>query len=352
MKKAFYESFYWLRVAVVGLVVGLGVQFTQAWVAAPTGAPNNNVQGPVTTGSNSQEKSGSLTVNNHLTVKNGTSGYPYIYLNRNGNIQALVGTGAYLYHRSANSDYTGMVFQDKESTMYGRVYGSGNGAYFGLLDGDNHWSYLAAKDNYTQFRINNSAIMTMRSNGNVGIGTTSPSEKLYVSGNIKASGSVCNGSGKCIGSGGGDNLGNHTATQNLNMNNRKVTRVATPTSGTDAANKAYVDARVGGINPSADVRLAMGPGFSTYSTNSRERSRSITCASDEIMTGCFWYASGNRQMQTAFTGDNSAYSGTWWAVTYANGLNKNQCILRAYRVYSEWPLNGSLYPVARCVRVQ
>lgn len=38
-----------------------------------------------------------------------------------------------------------------------------------------------------------------------------------------------------------DNLGNHTATQNLNMANRKIVSLAGPTAGTDAATKAYVD---------------------------------------------------------------------------------------------------------------
>jgi len=46
--------------------------------------------------------------------------------------------------------------------------------------------------------------MRINENGNVGIGTTSPSEKLEVSGNIEASGSICaNGGADCIGGGSG-----------------------------------------------------------------------------------------------------------------------------------------------------
>ena len=44
----------------------------------------------------------------------------------------------------------------------------------------------------------------------------------------------------------GDDLGNHIATQNLNLNNNKIINLATPTSNTDAATKAYVDAQGAG----------------------------------------------------------------------------------------------------------
>lgn len=50
----------------------------------------------------------------------------------------------------------------------------------------------------------------------VGIGTTSPNDKLNVIGNIRATGAICDNTG-CIGAV-GDNLGDHTATQNINLN--------------------------------------------------------------------------------------------------------------------------------------
>ena len=40
---------------------------------------------------------------------------------------------------------------------------------------------------------------------------------------------------------GSDNLGNHEATTDLDMNDNSIKNVATPVDGTDAANKAYVD---------------------------------------------------------------------------------------------------------------
>lgn len=41
--------------------------------------------------------------------------------------------------------------------------------------------------------------------------------------------------------GGGDNLGNHTATSNLNMGTRKITNLGAPTVNADATTKKYVD---------------------------------------------------------------------------------------------------------------
>jgi len=101
--------------------------------------------------------------------------------------QSLYGNNASaLYFDSNSSDYTQVILRDAEDEKYGHVYGSGNGVNFGLLDGDGHWGYLQAKDNYTQFRINNEGKMIIRANGNVGIGITVPTDKLAVNGNIRS----------------------------------------------------------------------------------------------------------------------------------------------------------------------
>ncbi len=48
--------------------------------------------------------------------------------------------------------------------------------------------------------ITASGNISMTQSGNVGIGTTSPSQKLEVNGNIISSGDICNGGGKCLSS--------------------------------------------------------------------------------------------------------------------------------------------------------
>lgn len=91
-----------------------------------------------------------------------------------------------LYYNSNHSTITQLIMRDVEGTTYGRLHGSGDGVNFGLLDGDGNWSYLAAKDSYTAFLINNSEKMRITTAGNVGIGTTTPAQKLDVVGTVQA----------------------------------------------------------------------------------------------------------------------------------------------------------------------
>lgn len=130
-----HKSVYWLKVISLGLLLGLGIQFTQAWTNPAAAPPGGSVSGPLTTGNGDQTKSG------------------------------------------------------------GDIYLSGAGSL------------------YAGFKV--------------------------------AAPWICVGSDcrSAWPSQGGDNLGNHTATADLNMNSKKITNVATPTVGTDGANKNYVDAR-------------------------------------------------------------------------------------------------------------
>jgi hypothetical protein len=65
------QATYWLGVIAVGLTVGLGIQFAQAWTNPPAGAPDGNVAGPITTGGD-QTKAGRLG----LQGQSASSGYP------------------------------------------------------------------------------------------------------------------------------------------------------------------------------------------------------------------------------------------------------------------------------------
>lgn len=100
-----------------------------------------------------------------------------------GPTQYLYAVNEAAFHfRSDHSESMQLVFKDKENATYGRVVGSANGADFGLMDGDSNWSMRIAKDNYTSFNINNIEKMRIKHNGNVGIGTTNPTNKLHVNG--------------------------------------------------------------------------------------------------------------------------------------------------------------------------
>lgn len=59
---------YWAQVIVLGLVVGLGLQFAQAWTAPTATAPGGNVTGPITTSGDTQTKAGRLNIGGVFTA--------------------------------------------------------------------------------------------------------------------------------------------------------------------------------------------------------------------------------------------------------------------------------------------
>ncbi len=61
------KATYWLKVVSLGLVLGLGLQFAQAWTAPTVAPPGGNVSGPVTLGVGAQYKAGKLGVNSNIT---------------------------------------------------------------------------------------------------------------------------------------------------------------------------------------------------------------------------------------------------------------------------------------------
>lgn len=63
MKTKFAKQItYWLGVAAIGLIVGVGIQFVRAWVEPTVAPPGGNIGAPITVGDSSQRKTGSLSI--------------------------------------------------------------------------------------------------------------------------------------------------------------------------------------------------------------------------------------------------------------------------------------------------
>jgi hypothetical protein len=76
------KSVYWLKVISLGLILGLGIQFAQAWTSPTLPPPGGNVSGPITTSATAQYKTGMLGINSTTTPVNalevGGGGNAYI----------------------------------------------------------------------------------------------------------------------------------------------------------------------------------------------------------------------------------------------------------------------------------
>ena len=77
-----HKSVYWLKVISLGLILGLGIQFAEAWTPPGAAPPGGNVSGPITTSATAQYKTGMLGVNSTTTPVNalevGGGGNAYI----------------------------------------------------------------------------------------------------------------------------------------------------------------------------------------------------------------------------------------------------------------------------------
>lgn len=68
MQPSIHQSFYWGKVIALGVILGLGMQFAQAWTNPITSAPGGNVAGPINTGPINQVKNAGLGVTGALTA--------------------------------------------------------------------------------------------------------------------------------------------------------------------------------------------------------------------------------------------------------------------------------------------
>ena len=191
------KAAYWLRVVSLGLILGLGLQFAQAWVAPTVAPPGGNVSGPVTTGGN-QTKTGSLTVSGGLAapslVDSDNVGF---YLNPSS-LSALYNASISFMGTDGDDDQGLRIDVASANADTLLLLSSADASIAGGSD------FIRATDGAT-------GVFVIEGDGDTGIGTTTPTQKLDVNGRI---------------------------------------RMATQTVSTDAndivATKGYVDGKVGG----------------------------------------------------------------------------------------------------------
>lgn len=175
------------------LATATGIVVAENWVG-PTGtAPNNNVSAPLNTSTADQTKDGSIGVKNVLV---GTD----IILKGNASGSSMVGIGT--TSPTAKLDVRGgVVIKSVSGNLYlapTSSTGVNNFKMFTDALDDSYWRFLTYGDNYaTEDRRRDlyllyykdgagKNLMYFDHGGNIGLGITSPSERLEVVGNVKA----------------------------------------------------------------------------------------------------------------------------------------------------------------------
>ena len=66
---------HWLSVIVIGISLGLALQFVRAWTEPTAAPPGGNVGAPINTSATAQTKEGNLNVNGGMVIGGATGGY-------------------------------------------------------------------------------------------------------------------------------------------------------------------------------------------------------------------------------------------------------------------------------------
>lgn len=74
MHQLLRSSLYWGKVITLGIILGVGIQFAEAWTNPTASAPGGNVAGPLNTGIIDQIKSASLGLTGNLVIGAGGGG--------------------------------------------------------------------------------------------------------------------------------------------------------------------------------------------------------------------------------------------------------------------------------------
>ena len=218
---------YWASIAIIATIVGCTVQFARAWTEPTTTAPNGNVGAPINTGTAPQVKNGSLGVTGALQVKgtvlvdgnyggsnrvvfrntdttyysgghqweiypsggndgnisffDRTTGISPLILGNNG-IVTVNGSRPIIFSPTGNNVGSISIKGDTGGWNMGYFFrGSSNTdrGGFGAFGAADSLNYYYIGPSYT------SPYMTLNSAGNVGVGITSPTAKLDISGKVK-----------------------------------------------------------------------------------------------------------------------------------------------------------------------
>jgi len=180
-----------------------------------------------------------------LTI--GTNDDQNLNFETNGNTRMII-TSAGAVGFGVTSIQSGFTFEVAgQSKFANQLYLGSNLRLFGTTP-------IIAGDNFRFTNSNSVEIMRLSTNGNVGIGTTTPSERLTVSGNISASGTV-SGTNLVYNTGDQPIAGIKTFSSTPTINGNAVAVVVDPVRTTLTGNGSLSTFPIGGatnlVNPSA-----------------------------------------------------------------------------------------------------
>ena len=222
MNKNIFQSF---KIVALALTLSVGISYVSAWTAPTATPPGGNTVAPLNTGGTAQAKTGNLSA--------------WALTGNSVNTNTLKVVGGAAANRVLTSDAAGNATWQPAGA--GNTYTAGNGL---TLTGN-------------QFSTNNTQTQARVS------GTCAVGQSIRA---ISSTGAVT-----CeiddVGAGGSDNLGNHTATQNLNMAGRQIYGLVGGNSlswgaTAGAGNSIYSDGANGniGIRASGAVYIQNQPG--------------------------------------------------------------------------------------------